>query len=380
MLKRTTFAKYAPYGVWVFFAFFCFRYALEISSGGDSWKTADWLINYSAGPLRRGLTGTILLALSDLGLPLLWLTYVFQVSIYAVIFIVVLELYKQRERGVFWLLILYSPAFLLFSFYDFQGGFRKEIIIFSIFAYFCLLYSCKTITQTKLVFISIGYVFAGLSHELTVFTLPFFVYLLFISAKQGLITERVAVIYSAFFAVASTAILMFATLHKGDVAISEAICQSLINRHLNPDICVSAITWLGTDSIKAASIVLKQISYVSLFTPILFVVAVAPLFFTTWWKKQTYVLLTISIFSFSPLFITAIDWGRWVYILTFMLFCLALAEEVTVRYAFKNIYFIAGFFYLTTWFIPHCCVGGFGKGFFAAVGTYAYKTIEIMKQ
>lgn len=380
MLTRATIAKYAPYGVWAFFVFFCFRYAVEISNGGNDWKTADWLINYSAGPLRRGLTGTILLAVSDLGLPLLWLTYVFQVSIYAVVFIVVLKLYRQTERGLFWLLILYSPAFLLFSFYDLQGGFRKEIIIFSIFAYFCLLYTHKTINQTKLVFVCLVYVLAGLSHELTVFTLPFFIYLLFMSAKQGLIKERVAIIYSGIFAVASVAILLFATLHKGDAAISEAICQSLINRKLNPEICLGAISWLSEDSRKATSKVLEQISYMSLFTPVLFGVAILPLFFTTWWKKQTYVLLVISTALFLPLFIAAIDWGRWVYVLTFMLFCLALAERVTVKFPFKNIFVIAGVIYVTTWSIPHCCVGGVGKGFFGTVERYTYKIIEKMKQ
>jgi hypothetical protein len=364
MLTRTTIAKYAPYGVWAFFAFFSFRYAVEISNGGSSWKTADWLINYSAGPLRRGLTGTILLAVSDLGFPLLWLTYVFQVSIYAVIFINVLKLYKQTERGLFWLLILYSPAFLLFSFYDLQGGFRKEIIIFSVFAYFCLLYAHKTITQTKLIFVCLVYVLAGLSHELTVFTLPFFIYLLFTSAKQGLIKERVAIICSGILAVVSVAILLFATLHKGDAVVSDAICQSLINRKLNPEICLGAIRWLGEDSRKASSRVLELISYMSLFTPVLFGVAILPLFFTTWWKKQTYVLLVISALTFLPLFIVAIDWGRWVYILTFMLFCLALAERVTVKFPFKSIFVIAGIIYLTTWSIPHCCVGGIGKGFF----------------
>jgi len=377
---RTTIAKYAPYGVWAFFVFFSFRYAVEISDGGNGWKTADWLINYSAGPLRRGLTGTILLAVSDLGLPPLWLTYIFQVSIYAAIFIVVLKLYKQTERGLFWLLILYSPAFLLFPFYDLEGGFRKEIIIFSIFAYFCLLYAQKIITQTKLIIVCLVYILAGLSHELAVFTLPFFIYLLFTSAKQGLIKKRTAIIFSGILAIASLVILLFVTLHKGDAVASQAMCQSLINRKLNPEICLGAISSLAEDGRKASSRVLELISYKSLFTPVLFGVAILPLFFTTWWKKETYVLLVISAVSLLPLFIVAIDWGRWVYILTFMLFCLALAERVTVKLPFKSIFVIAGVIYLTTWSIPHCCVGGVGKGFFESVGYYRYKIIEKLKQ
>lgn len=191
MLTRAIVAKYAPYGIWLFFAYFCYRYALEISNGGNAWKTGDWLINYSGGPIRRGLTGTILLTAADFGLNLLWLTYFFQLSIYTAIFVVVLKLYKQTKRGLFWLLILYSPAFLLFSSYDIQGGFRKEILVFAIFAYFCLIYAKKTITQTKLLFVSLIYVLAGLSHELTVFTLPFFLYLLYISAEERLVKWKI---------------------------------------------------------------------------------------------------------------------------------------------------------------------------------------------
>lgn len=366
MLTRSAVAKYAPYGVWAFFVFFCVRYAIEIYNGGNGWKTGDWLINYSAGPLRRGLTGTILLALSDSGLPLLWLTYIFQVSIYAAIFIAVLKLYKLTERSLFWLLILYSPAFLLFSFHDLQGGFRKEIIVFGIFSYFCLIYARKTITQTKLIFVFVIYVLAGLSHELTVFTLPFFIYLLFISVKERLIKQKAAIIYSVIFSIASLAILLFAALHKGDIAISETICRSLIDRKLNSANCLGAISWLGEDSGKATTRVLSQISHRSLSTLALFGLAILPLFFTTWWNKQTYTLLAVSTISFIPLFLVAIDWGRWIYMLTFMLFCLALADRVAVKIPFKSIFVIAGVIYVTTWSIPHCCVGGIGYGFIGA--------------
>lgn len=377
MLTRSTVAKYAPYGVWGFFYFFCFRYAIEIYNGGNGWKTGDWLINYSAGPLRRGLTGTILLALSDLGLPLLWLTYFFQVSIYAAIFIVVLKLYKLTERGLFWLLILYSPAFLLFSFYDLHGGFRKEIIVFGIFSYFCLLYARKSITQTKLVFVCVIYVLAGLSHELTAFTLPFFIYLLLISLKEGLIKKKTVIIYCAILSVASAAILIFATFYKGDTAISEAICQSLIDRKINSLNCLGSISWIGEDSEKATNRVLALISYKSLFTPTLFGLAILPLFFTTWWNRKTYTLFAVSAVTFLPLFFVAIDWGRWIYVLTFMLFCLALADRVTIKFPYKSIFVIAGAIYLTIWSIPHCCVGGVGYGF---IGELKHNSMLIVKK
>lgn len=384
MKIRATVSKYAPYGIWAFFAFFCLRYAIEILNGGNSWKTGDWLINYSAGPIRRGLMGSILLTISNFGLSLLWLTYFFQVSIYATIFVFVLKLYKKTERGLFWLLILYSPAFLLFSFYDIQGGFRKEILVFAIFTFFCLIYTSNKITQVKLMFVSFIYVVAGLSHELTVFTLPFFLYLLYISAKEGLIKNSVAISYGIGLLVVSFIILLFSTLHKGDTYSADAICQSLVDQDLNSIICNGAINALGDDTINAISRVSNYLNYRSLSTPFLFALTMLPLFFTTWWKKRTYVLFVVSCIAMSPLFLFAVDWGRWIYILSFMLFCLTLTEKVTVKFAYKNILVIIGIVYLSTWSIPHCCVGGYNYGIIGIdwaykIKNYPIKIIEILK-
>jgi hypothetical protein len=375
MLTRTIVEKYAPYGIWAFFVYFCYLYAAEISNGGNAWKTGDWLINYSGGPIRRGLTGTILLTAADFRLNLLWLTYFFQVSIYTTLFIVVLKLYKQTKRSLFWLLILYSPAFLLFPYHDINGGFRKEILVFAIFAFFCLIYAKKTITQTKLLFVSLIYVLAGLSHELTVSTLPFFLYLLYISAEEGLVKKSVATGYGAGLTIVSAAILLLATLYKGDTFTENVICQSLTNRGLDPKICSGSISFLSEDARYEMNRVSNSlINSKSVFTHFfLFMLTMLPLFFTTWWKKRTYVLFIVSTIAIFPLFLVATDWGRWIYILSFMLLCLALTENIIVKFPHKKIFVIAGMIYLTTWSIPHCCSSSLGKGLVGDV-RYTYKS------
>ena len=384
MIIRATVAKYAPYGIWAFFAFFCLRYAIEILNGGNSWKTGDWLINYSAGPIRRGLMGSILLSISNFGLSLLWLTYFFQVLIYGTIFIFVLKLYKKTERGLFWLLILYSPAFLLFSFYDIQGGFRKEILVFAIFSFFCFIYASNKITQVKLMFISFIYVVAGFSHELTVFTLPFFLYLLYMSAKEGFVKNSVAINYGIGLSVISFTILLFSNLYKGNTYSAEVICQSIVDRDIGATICAGAINALGDDTRHAFDRVLNYLNYRSFSISFLFALAMLPLIFTSWLKRRTHVLLVVSLIAMTPLFLVAVDWGRWIYILSFMVFCLALTEKVTVKLPYNSIFVIAGIVYLTTWSIPHCCVGGYNYGIIGIdwaykVKNYPIKIIEILK-
>lgn len=367
MIRKKTIHDCLPYGVWAFFAVFCLRYAMEIKAGGNGWKTGDWLINYSAGPVRWGLTGALLLHVSDLGIPLLWAAYFFQVAIYATVFVLVLKLYKHVERGPFWLLILFSPAFLLFPFYDTQGGFRKEIIVFAAFAFLCVLHAHRTLTHSKLISASIMYGFAAFSHELAVFTLPFFIYLIYISSKNGIITPEKAATYSLLFTAISASALLFAFLFKGDATLADSVCSSLTGRGLDPNICNGAINWLGEDARNARGRVLDSFGYKSIYTPFLLVLSLLPLFFTTWWRKETGLLLVVSMAAITPLFLVAVDWGRWVYISAFMLLCLALAEKVSVKLPRKNVFFILGIIYLTTWSIPYCCVGGIGKGFVGVV-------------
>ena len=362
MIKKTTIEKYAPYCIWVFFMYFCFLYAKEITDGGNEWKTGDWLINYSGGPIRRGLAGAFLLNISDLGFPLLWATYTAQVAIYTTIFILTLKLYKYKDRSLFWLLILFSPAFLLFPFYDIQGGFRKEVIVFVALVFFSLFYAQKKINQPRLIFISAIYIFAALSHELTVFTLPFFIYVIYISSRDGLITQKIASVYGIFLTSTSLAALLFSSIFKGNTVAVDAICLSLMSRNLDQNICNGAIALLGDDAQTAYNRVQEKLSYKSISTLVIFFLSILPVFFTTWWRKQALIFLIISLTAISPLFIFAIDWGRWVYILSFMIYCLVLAEDVDVKFQYKSVFLWLGLMYLTTWSIRHCCVGGIGIG------------------
>lgn len=349
--------KYAPYGIWPFFAYFIFHYTVVIKNGGDGWTTGDWLINYSAGPIRRGLTGEFILLLSSDFISLLWLTYAIQVAIYFSIFLIVIALYKTQARAPFWLLILFSPAFLLFPFYDVQGGFRKEIMIFVVFSLLCLFYSKNNVTNLKIFIINIAYAISALSHELNSLTWPFFVYMLYISSKRGLITPRAAIVFSVTLIAISAVALVFASQHKGDAASADKICVSLTSKNLNESICDGAISWLKEDVKKATDIVKNSISTESLWTAALFFLAISPLFFTTWIRKESILLIIIGAAAISPLFFVAIDYGRWIYILVFLIFCLALSEDVRVRFSHNKIFFVLGFMYLATWSIPHCCMG-----------------------
>lgn len=349
---------FLPYAIWVFYGYSVLHYLIEIRSGGHSFKTGDWLINYSGGPMRRGLVGTILHYFSGFGVSLLWATFVLQAVVMGALFGIVLKIYRLRSRNNLWLLVLFSPAFLLFPFYDLSGGFRKEILGLTIFAYACLICARNSVTRVKLVAVVCSFAFASFSHELTAFMLPLFIYLAIRFREKGLIKRNEFVVFTSLMAAIGAASLGFALLYNGGPRVTEVICQSLTGQGLDPKICNGAIAWSADDFVTSLSRVGDMLGVGSLSVPLLLLIALAPLFFTSFFDTRMSLWLGVALITLAPLFVVAIDWGRWVYVAVFMVFCLALSEEVPVTRKFTRVQAFLGVVYLISWSIPHCCVGG----------------------
>ena len=378
MLKKISIANYLPLMIWLFFGLFSLRYGVEIWNGGHGWKTGDWLINYSDGFIRRGFFGSVIYSFSDFGAPLLWLTYGIQIAIYGLMFMLVAKLYETSERSLFWLLILFSPAFLLFPFYDFAGGFRKEVLVLTLFAYFSLLYAKFSVDNGKIIWIIFFYLIAGLSHEITIFVLPFFIYLLWRCVETNQLELKYAVSFSIVFIVISIFLFFISFLFKGSEYSASVICNSLVQRSLDPNICNGAISWLKEDMRSSIQRVFDMFGAHSISVVQLAFLAFAPTAFTSFWNKKLLVLLIVAIAFMVPVFALAIDWGRWIYILAFMFYCLLLSESVSVRLPFQYSYLIVGLVYLTAWSIPHCCVGGgVGVGLLGIILTYSNKVLGL---
>jgi len=348
----------APYVVWIFYGYSVLHYSVEIRSGGHSFKTGDWLLNYSGGPIRRGLVGALLQYFSGIGVPLLWATFVLQVVVMGALFGIVLKIYKLRSRSNLWLLILFSPAFLLFPFYDLNGGFRKEILGLTIFAYACLIYAQNSVTRMKLVAVVLCFAFASFSHEVTVFMLPLFTCLAFRFRDKGLIKTNEFVVFTSMMAVIGAASLGFALLYSGGPRVTEVICKSLTGQGLDPTICNGAIAWSADDFVTSVARVGDMLGIGSLSVPLLLLIALTPLFFTSFFDARMSLWFGVALITLAPLFVVAIDWGRWVYVAVFLVFCLALSEEVAITRKFTRVQAFLGVVYLISWSIPHCCVGG----------------------
>jgi hypothetical protein len=349
--------KIMPNFIWLFLGVIAYRYYNEVNNGGGIFKTGDWLINYSAGPIRRGLIGTFFFYASELGMSLRWVTYTVQVLFYVAVFFFVLQIYRLREREWAWTVLLFSPAFLLFPFYDFTGGFRKELIVFASFAFLCLCYAKRQVGKLQLVLAGGIFLLGAFSHELTVFTLPFFIYLFYKFYQDALITKVAAVSAVSGFSFISIFAALFAYIFQGNPAHACAICKSLLEKGFEEQICGGAIGWLGHDAAYNISLVHDVLwESLKLYIPLL-LLSIAPIFLVSWLRRETIVLLLIGMLSLLPLYIIATDWGRWIHIYVFFVFSIVLAESVGKKIEFRTIPLFVVFLYLTTWSIPHFYCG-----------------------
>lgn len=236
-------------------------YFEEITNGGQVFQTGDWLINYSAGYVRRGMAGELIYLVSNyFNLDILWTTAILQSLILSLVFYFALSLYFKSYRTQTELAILVSPAFLLFAYYDVGGAFRKELLVFLAFVVFLQFLVNKRMTLISSSLVLILYAFAAFSHELAALFLPFFLAVSYVLFKLEVITKRHFICLFAGFSLIAFSSALFALLYSG-VGKSEIICNSLLIHDVPKSLCVGgSITALESNSEDAFMAVVAKMA------------------------------------------------------------------------------------------------------------------------
>lgn len=343
----------------------CAHYGVQVGRGGHEWKTADWLINFEGGWVRRGLTGQLLHGLSGLGFPLLWSAFWLQVLVHSTVAVLVLRLFFSERRSAGWLALLFSPAFIfLFPLYDMEAGFRKEILVFLSFSLLAL-GSMKGRLRHPYAAASLGcYALGVFSHELVSLCVLFFVCLLwrFLQANPG---ERAAgKMYLAGFLALAAAGLLFSAAFRGTERTAQEICLSLQGRGLNPEICGGAIRWLALDSEHAWDRVVIPLPRYLLLYLFPLTAALVPLFLARKPRRLSLWLLA-CIIPLVPLFVFATDWGRWIHAGFTLAGIMLLTESRREKVFLPKVPIAVVVLYASVWSVPHWIPEG-GSGFFGA--------------
>lgn len=288
----------------------------------DSWQIGDWLIDYSGGMVRRGLTGEVFLTLVPEGSDPIALVVVTQTCLAATLFVLVGVLYWRTSRGPVWMMLVLSPAFMLFPALSAEGNSRKELLVLVALAIVALGARAPQRATYSLIAFPIFCV-GVVSHEALVVTLPAFIYL-FLTSQP---TRRTWGILIAYCSVAALSVTL-ALFRPGSPQIVEAVCHTWSVRGISD--CGGALAALGTPLASSAAYLFDY--HYPLYWGYLLPAALALLpFFLLRFNQSLGLATAVVIISLVPLFFTGWDYGRWIFLGTAQLSLIALARWNTLR-------------------------------------------------
>jgi hypothetical protein len=290
------------------------------------WQIADWLISFEGGPLRRGLLGTVNLHMADLlGWPPAFVVAIEQSTLYGVLFFCVWRLCRDRVSGV-QAAVLASPLFLLFVPNTPPGGFRKEIIFFGIIAVACVMTQARRrISSATASVLGTAYCLGCFAHEMLGLLFPWLAGQFWLQATRGLLPRRHALGIGIACGFGAAAGVVFASFFPGNTEIQGRLCDGLVGRGFDPSICGGAVLWVGQDRVSALSTVRTALltsgeawRYLAASLIALIPVSIYGRLLTKSVVRNDLLVVVVvfgtSIVSILPLFVLAIDWGRWIHV------------------------------------------------------------------
>ena len=284
--------------------------AKVIDRGGDPWQTGDWLIDLSAGPVRRGLLGELFFRVID-SPNVLWLVFAVQIALLGSLCALTLVLFWHSPRTAPWLMLVCSPAFLLFAPLSPEGALRKEL--FGLVAFALLAVAVRFRWRARsLVGVVVLFALGSIAHELTAFMLPAFVVLVLWGHRDGLWGRRTAHVAVGVIAGVALAAVVWALAFPATSADTITICASWVRSGLDRGLCTGALRFHSrslSDSLELTKGMFP--GYLSLVP--LVVLSVVP-FVALGVPRRIWRLLAVTFVGLLPLFLAGIDYGRWIYV------------------------------------------------------------------
>jgi hypothetical protein len=302
------------------------RFGLRLALDSDEWCIGDWLINYKAGFVRRGLTGEVILAVThSLHVSPPWIVLLIQLLCYCILLLIFRRLVLDSSKRIWILMLTVSPATLAFPLLEIYGGYRKELLFFASLAIllFLLLYR-KTSDGWLIAYLCLVLPAAILSSEIVAFYLPYYLAALIIARQNW---RRGLLIFAMPAILACTATL-FSAKYLGNLQVAQKICTAAGYEWSTTGPCSGSIAYLATTKEAAhkelstdleTSPVFKLYPVLALFSFMPISLGVFHLYRFPALRRSIwvfgYAFAASAAFS-TVLFYYTSDWGRWIYMHT----------------------------------------------------------------
>lgn len=364
--------------LFILLSVFTYTFYFSLTNIINYWSFTEFHINYNLGFSKRGLLGSLMLWLENLGIPknIFFSTTFYLITISNIfLFLNLLNRFKKNHL-LFYIFFSLNPALLLFSFYDLGGYARGET--FGIFV--CLLHvfiaqklheqkiSYERYLKFSFLIIFPIFMLTVLIHELNILFLSFHVFTIFLIIKKNQfknIQNFKYLIISNFIFIIFIGFLLIT--HPFTRNFAEELYNTLPNKNGTSFWVLDSIAGTFSERINTEiNHMLNPSGAITLYI-LIFVFYIIPIFFllTKTTEKSRFYLIYIflSVIPFFFLFFIGRDWGRWIHIIIFLIFfCLIQFKEkkMTIQKNLKSkilmcTFFIFIIFQFLFTRIPHCC-------------------------
>lgn len=294
----------------------------------NGYAFADWLINYQeVGFSRRGLLGTVFVFIYEaFSIKLQYSVFLVQTAVHIGFFYFLYKLFRYKNGNVVDALFLLTPFCLWGFFSDPAIGARKDGILWLLFVAFTYYLTENKLTKNKEYAFLVLFAVSVFIHESFIFYAQYFLLALYFHTGK-IDLKRYGLILLSFYLPAGIVLLtgVNTDYHKTLQLIRE--CRIDL-QHEN------IFQWKETQLIKI-DYYTKEIGKLSLYA----ISVIFQLFFVVFYtvlknfpaenRRKLYMAFGFAFFISLPLFLIAIDTGRWFYN-NFILFAVLLLSLIPV--------------------------------------------------
>jgi hypothetical protein len=286
--------------------------------------------------------------------------------------VTVVWLFAGSTGGLVTFVFFASPAFLFF-FLNPLGTMRKEMLLWLLVAAILLASREKRRAVVSLWALAAGFPFLVLAHEAMTFYVGFLLVAMFLLVSEGSVSKRQAGWAAAVMVTASGVFASASWVFGGSPGIDTRMCANLVADGYTPRLCGGAIAFLDRDVSEAIIRVGDALTtghYATTYLMVVLLAAVPFLFVSL--SKPLKVGVALSLLATIPLFVVAIDWGRWIVISVWLITVLVLrfdgGRHITLRpitpttLTTRVMSVVGTVACATLWSVPHCCEPRIGLG------------------
>ena len=313
---------------------------------------AEWLINYQGGFGRRGFLGEIFLEISsftkiNLKQTIFCFLIIFILTYHCLLFLFL----KNLKFNIFFIIAVLSPLFVIFPIAEMEALGRKDILIPTLFLILSLLYQKLDINKLSTVLL-FSYTILILTHEVSIFYLPFFYFFIFSKIKKFDLNNLLLILFISIYFLT---LIYFLTQSNFTEVNIEKMCNYLIDIH-NTRCGLGAYVLNRSLEENIAELGLINFFHVTraiwiFFLGFIGLIIIVPNTIFNLDNSKFFSLNRINFFKIFLLlwtptlipFFIAVDWGRWFnlsYTMSFLFYFFCLRYELIKfenKYLFKQI-------------------------------------------